>query len=464
MLLSQGQFAAFLNAKESERAELLEELTGTEIYSQISQKVHEHYSQAKQDLAELEAQAKGVQLLSEEQKKDLITEYDALSEKQSQQKNRLEKLEANFNWYVNLEKCTIEKMEAQEKLDGVKRKLEQAKPDLDKLSSSEPAEKMRPYYGALKEASAHLQLINERLTDKQYTNQTIVSRVTELERINVKANEKQTLAKQENTQLEGLINHQIIPLDSQIKLENSNLEGIKKRVAEQNEQFVGFQNIQQRALTDQKEVEKTIAVLSQYQNDHKADALLNQYMAKWNEQLGQIERHSVNLQHQKKHISQLDQQIKTLSDQGKSKEKSLSESAAELEQKKQLVAQIQLDKQALLSSSNITDTLAQVEMQLSTLNQHISIAQTLHGYQTQWIGYETEKREKLRSKIDLDAQIKEKEIQRTHLREQYRLQDSLKKSLEEQVKQEKALLEQEQVLAIYRSQLEVNSLARSAVQ
>lgn len=36
ILLSQGDFAAFLNASEKERADLLEEITGTEIYSQIS--------------------------------------------------------------------------------------------------------------------------------------------------------------------------------------------------------------------------------------------------------------------------------------------------------------------------------------------------------------------------------------------------------------------------------------------
>lgn len=42
MLLSQGQFAAFLNAKPKERAELLEELTGTEIYGQISAQVFEN--------------------------------------------------------------------------------------------------------------------------------------------------------------------------------------------------------------------------------------------------------------------------------------------------------------------------------------------------------------------------------------------------------------------------------------
>ncbi|MBB1382290.1 Flp pilus assembly complex ATPase component TadA, partial [Shewanella sp. SR41-2] len=44
MMLSQGQFAAFLNAEANERAELLEELTGTEIYSLISARVHQHFS------------------------------------------------------------------------------------------------------------------------------------------------------------------------------------------------------------------------------------------------------------------------------------------------------------------------------------------------------------------------------------------------------------------------------------
>ncbi|WP_370279490.1 AAA family ATPase [Pontibacterium sp.] len=47
MMLSQGQFAAFLNADANDRAELLEELTGTEIYGLISEKVHEHVTQRK---------------------------------------------------------------------------------------------------------------------------------------------------------------------------------------------------------------------------------------------------------------------------------------------------------------------------------------------------------------------------------------------------------------------------------
>ncbi|WP_417578912.1 AAA family ATPase [Nitrincola sp.] len=67
MLLAQGGFAAFLNAGANERAELLEELTGTEIYGRLSAAVFEHTRLEKQQLDLLQSQASGVTLLSDEQ-------------------------------------------------------------------------------------------------------------------------------------------------------------------------------------------------------------------------------------------------------------------------------------------------------------------------------------------------------------------------------------------------------------
>ena len=55
MMLAQGGFDAFLSAKDNERAQLLEELTGTEIYKQISIRVHEHTSTAKHALELMES-------------------------------------------------------------------------------------------------------------------------------------------------------------------------------------------------------------------------------------------------------------------------------------------------------------------------------------------------------------------------------------------------------------------------
>lgn len=82
MLLSQGQFAAFLNAKPKERAELLEELTGTEIYGQISAQVFEKHKTAKTELEKLQAQASGMVLLNDEQQQALQQRLQALTDEE----------------------------------------------------------------------------------------------------------------------------------------------------------------------------------------------------------------------------------------------------------------------------------------------------------------------------------------------------------------------------------------------
>lgn len=66
VLLAQGRFAEFLRAKEGERAELLEKLTGTEIYSKISRAAYERSKRESEALRDLEARLSAVTLLSGE--------------------------------------------------------------------------------------------------------------------------------------------------------------------------------------------------------------------------------------------------------------------------------------------------------------------------------------------------------------------------------------------------------------
>ena len=66
MLLAQGGFAAFLQADPNERAPILEQITGTEIYSQISINVHERRRAENEKLDHLKAETKGIAILNEE--------------------------------------------------------------------------------------------------------------------------------------------------------------------------------------------------------------------------------------------------------------------------------------------------------------------------------------------------------------------------------------------------------------
>ena len=74
MLLAQGEFAAYLQATPDERAPLLEQITGTAIYSQLSIRAHERYKAARDTLSALHAETAGITLLTAEETAGLEAE------------------------------------------------------------------------------------------------------------------------------------------------------------------------------------------------------------------------------------------------------------------------------------------------------------------------------------------------------------------------------------------------------
>ena len=82
MLLAQGGFAAFLQAPPNERSDILEQITGTEIYSQISVQVHERRAAELEKLELLQAELKGIRVLEEEEEQGF---KNRLKEKQGRE-------------------------------------------------------------------------------------------------------------------------------------------------------------------------------------------------------------------------------------------------------------------------------------------------------------------------------------------------------------------------------------------
>lgn len=89
MLLAQGGFAVFLQAAPDDRAPILEQITGTEIYSQISIRVHEKQREERGTLNLLQAQTAGIVILELEQETEMQL---ALEEKQREEPDIAEKL------------------------------------------------------------------------------------------------------------------------------------------------------------------------------------------------------------------------------------------------------------------------------------------------------------------------------------------------------------------------------------
>ncbi|MBF5003883.1 AAA family ATPase [Diaphorobacter caeni] len=146
MLLAQGGFAAFLNANANDRAELLEELTGTEIYGEISQRVYERARDERDKLALMQSRADGMELLSDEQRAAIQEEVAAIGVQHAELSSRTHVLRDQLQWRVDVAEGEAAVEAAQQRLQLADTAIEHAAPDMQRLAASEPAQALEPVH------------------------------------------------------------------------------------------------------------------------------------------------------------------------------------------------------------------------------------------------------------------------------------------------------------------------------
>ena len=156
MMLAQGGFAAFLNASANERAELLEELTGTDIYGLISQRVFERARDVRQELAQLKARADGVELLDDEQAARMRDEQAELAAQASALQAELESLRSQRQWRHELRQAESQEAAAAQAAQAAMEAIRLAEPELEALRAAEPAAAIAPIHQARLRADALL--------------------------------------------------------------------------------------------------------------------------------------------------------------------------------------------------------------------------------------------------------------------------------------------------------------------
>lgn len=149
MLLAQGGFAAFLEASGNERAPILEQMTGTEIYSHISKLVFEKQKEEKTTLEKLEVAFNEINLLSREDEESIQKEIAGKEDEKQKLEFKVAILDAAVKWLINIEKLISE-------LEGIGREevmLQQEvaafSPERERLESALKALPLEGDYSAL---------------------------------------------------------------------------------------------------------------------------------------------------------------------------------------------------------------------------------------------------------------------------------------------------------------------------
>lgn len=144
VLLAQNEFSSFLKAEDNERGELLETLTGSNIYSQLSMRAFARAKLEQQELQRINDRLADQKPLSEEQRTQLELDSQAANASVAALDARKARLEHDLRWFELDNKLAQEQQLAEQLSQQKQAEQEQAKPRSSALHQLEQAQAARP--------------------------------------------------------------------------------------------------------------------------------------------------------------------------------------------------------------------------------------------------------------------------------------------------------------------------------
>jgi len=308
MMLSQGQFAAFLNAAANERAELLEELTGTEIYGLISERVHQKFSESKQQLEQLTARSEGVELLSEDEIVELKDKQQQLlqdlSDKEAQHKKRLDL----NSWIINCDKNRQQIVQIETQVAQIKQQQVAESENLKRLALSEPAEKLRSDYQLKRHSDEQLENAQQQYQQLELSRAKIITEVIGQEKQTTIVQAELKQGEEKNRIFESLLNEKIIPLDADIQHKQELLLKDQQQLAAIQQQLAVILKAADENQQADKDLQVQLLSIQQYLVANKQVEFIATQLPLWQAQIARLQPLEQRLNSFTDNITQFKQQ------------------------------------------------------------------------------------------------------------------------------------------------------------
>ncbi|MFO8241275.1 MAG: AAA family ATPase [Dissulfuribacterales bacterium] len=149
MLLAQGDFDTFLKAEADKRAPILEQITGTEIYSRISIRVHERQREEREKLIVLQAETAGIVILEPEQEKEIKQSLQTKQKEETDLTAKSGDTGKAIDWLGGIDGLKKEISGLAKEAGRLQSDIDIFKPDRDKLSRATEAALLDGSYATL---------------------------------------------------------------------------------------------------------------------------------------------------------------------------------------------------------------------------------------------------------------------------------------------------------------------------
>lgn len=379
MLLSQGQFAAFLQAKSKERAELLEQLTGTEIYGLISQRVFEQHKNQKQSVTLLEQRCADLQLLDQQTLQNIDQQQLEVTELLAEQQSTQRQLQKQLNQLTT----ALEYQQQHDQLTRQQAQLtdqqQQKQAEYQQMRFAEKAQQLEPLYQQRNEQQQEQKQQHESL-------ELLEQNIVQLNQSNAQVHQELTQKQQQFSDFKKQVvetteqlEQQVIPLEQQLQHQQLTQQQLMQTLEQAQQQ----QQLSQLQVTSLEQQISTITgqIKHHQQQLTQAEPILaaQQHLPLWQHQLAQL----TDLEAKQQQITETVEEIAVQFNQQHVEQQTEQHNLAMLVAGEQQLNQQLLNWQPQLieylgewqNSHNFQQQLAQLQQQLAGLTQAQQLAQ-----------------------------------------------------------------------------------------
>ena len=303
ILLAQGGFDTFLKADVEQKSKILEQITGTEIYSEISRRVHERQRDEREKLNILNAETSGIVILEPEQEKEIQDDLAAKQKQETELAGKSTETGKAITWLTNIENLKKEILSLTDDAAKLKADTEAFKPERAKLELATKAASLDGTYVSV--TSLRKQQADDQAalkTDEAALPELESSANTQTEAL--KSAEQLTLKSKEELKTAGPLIQKIRSLDQKIAEQT---KAVSEGADACNKEAGKIETDKQAREKEQEKrtaAEKTLEAAELYLKENAQDEWLISGLAGVEEQLG-------NLLSKQQEITQKETDLKT---------------------------------------------------------------------------------------------------------------------------------------------------------